>query len=151
MTEDVPDLNPGALESFIEAYLQLDSRVQQPDGLYSVLSGSREQQYQDSLRYFLDPQKPHGFHETLLEALLRCLGMHHNNLRGQHVELETEVQIADADSDGRIYLVICGGSALSDHPRWAVSVDHIGLEEVSAWMRCEAYPSRQRDRGRAPA
>ncbi len=32
-----------------------------------------------------------------------------------------------------------------------VSVDHIGLEEVSAWMRCEAYPSRQRDRGRAPA
>ncbi|WP_080505839.1 Rieske (2Fe-2S) protein [Halomicrobium katesii] len=32
-----------------------------------------------------------------------------------------------------------------------ISVDHIGLEEVSAWMRCEAYPSRQRDRGRAPA
>jgi len=33
----------------------------------------------------------------------------------------------------------------------ASSVDHIGLEEVSAWMRCEANPSRQRDRGKAPA
>lgn len=123
MTEDVPDLDPGALEAFIEEYLQLDRKVQRPDGLYSVLSGPREKQYQDSLRYFLDPQKPHGFDEVLLEAFLECLGIHHHNLQGQHVELETEVQIADARSDGRIDLVICGGSALSDHPRWTVFLE----------------------------
>jgi len=31
------------------------------------------------------------------------------------------------------------------------SVDHIGLEEASAWRRCANNPSRQRARGRAPA
>jgi len=130
MTEDVPDLDPGALEAFIESYLQLDRQVQRPEGLYSVLSGPREKQYQDSLRYFLDPQKPHGFDETLLETFLQCLGVHHHNLRGQHVELETEVQIADAGSDGRIDLVICGGSALSDHPQWGVFLElKVGAEE----------------------
>jgi len=123
MTHDVPDFDPGALEAFIEEYLQLDRKVQRPEGLYSVLSGPREKQYQDSLRYFLDPQKPHGFDETLLETFLECLGVHHHNLQGQHVELETEVQIADAGLDGRIDLVICGGSALSDHPRWAVFLE----------------------------
>jgi len=30
-------------------------------------------------------------------------------------------------------------------------VDHIGLEEASAWRGCATNPSRQRDRGRAPA
>jgi hypothetical protein len=130
MTEDVPDLDPGALEAFIESYLQLDRQVQRPEGLYSVLSGPREKQYQDSLRYFLDPQKPHGFDETLLETFLQCLDVHHHNLRGQHVELETEVQIADAGSDGRIDLVICGGSALSDHPRWGVFLElKVGAKE----------------------
>lgn len=130
MTEDVPDLDLGALEAFIESYLQLDRQVQRPEGLYSVLSGPREKQYQDSLRYFLDPQKPHGFDETLLETFLQCLDVHHHNLRGQHVELETEVQIADAGSDGRIDLVICGGSALSDHPRWGVFLElKVGAKE----------------------
>jgi hypothetical protein len=123
MTEKVPNLDLGDLEAFIEEYLQLDRQVQRPEGLYSVLSGPREKQYQDSLRYFLDPQKPHGFDETLLEAFLECLGVQHHNLQGQHVELETEVQIADAGSDGRIDLIICGGSALSDHPRWAVFLE----------------------------
>jgi len=123
MTEEVPDLDPGGLEAFIEEYLQLDRKVQRPDGLYSILSGPREKQYQDSLRYFLDPQKPHGFDETLLESFLECLGVHHHNLQGQHVELETEVQITDAGSDGRIDLVVCGGNALSDHPRWAVFLE----------------------------
>lgn len=33
MTEDVPDLDLGALEAFIEAYLQLDHQVQRPEGL----------------------------------------------------------------------------------------------------------------------
>lgn len=130
MTEDVPDLDPGALEAFIEEYLQLDRKVKRPNGLYSVLSGPREQQYQDTLRYFLDPQKPHGFDERLLEAFLECLGIHHHNLSGQHVELETEVQIADPDSDGRIDLVICGGSALSDHPQWGVFLElKVGAQE----------------------
>jgi hypothetical protein len=32
-----------------------------------------------------------------------------------------------------------------------VPVDHIGLEEASAWRGCATNPSRQRDRGRAPA
>ncbi|WP_049982484.1 PD-(D/E)XK nuclease family protein [Halorubrum sp. BV1] len=123
MTENVPDFEPGALEAFIEEYLQLDRKVQRPEGLYSVLSGPREKQYQDSLRYFLDPQKPHGFDETLLEAFLECLGVHYHNIQGQHVEMETEVQIGDVGSDGRIDLVICGGSALSDHPRWAVFLE----------------------------
>ena len=27
-----------------------------------------------------------------------------------------------------------------------VSVDHIGLEEASAWKECGTYPSRQPDR-----
>jgi hypothetical protein len=31
------------------------------------------------------------------------------------------------------------------------SVDHIGLEEASTWEECGSHPSRQRDRGRAPA
>ncbi|QLC34362.1 PD-(D/E)XK nuclease family protein [Halarchaeum sp. CBA1220] len=123
MSEDVPELDPGVLEAFIEEYLQLDRKVQQPEGLYSILSGPREKQYQDSLRYFLDPQRPHGFDETLLEAFLECLNVHHHNLPGQHVELETEVQIADAGSDGRIDLMICGGSALSDHPQWGVFLE----------------------------
>lgn len=96
----VPDLDAGALEAFIEAYLQFECKVQRPEDLYSVLSGPREQQYQDTLRYFLDPQKPHGFDETLLETFLECLGVHHHNLQGQHVELDTEVQIADGGSDG---------------------------------------------------
>jgi hypothetical protein len=123
MAGDGPDFDAGALEGFIEEYLQLDREVQRPDGLYSVLSGPRERQYQDTLRYFLDPQQPHGFDEVLLEAFLECLGVHHHNLQGQHVELETEVQIADAGSDGRIDVVICGGSALSDHPRWGVFLE----------------------------
>jgi hypothetical protein len=82
MTKDVPDFGDGTLEAFIEAYLQLDSEVERPDGLYSVLSGPREKQYQDSLRCFLDPQNPHGFDEVLLEAFFECLGIQHHNLRG---------------------------------------------------------------------
>jgi len=123
MDEDVPNLDPGTLEAFIEEYLQLDRQVQRPEGLFSVLSGPREKQYQDSLRYFLDPQKPHGFDETLLESFLECIGVRHHNLQGHHVELETEVQTADAGSEGRIDIVICGGSALSDHPQWAVFLE----------------------------
>jgi hypothetical protein len=101
----------------------LDRRVQRPDGLYSILPGPREQKYQYTLKYFLDPQKPHGFGYTLLEAFLECIDVPEFNLAGQHIEIEDEVWVANGDSDGRIDLIIAGGNALSDHPRWAVFLE----------------------------
>lgn len=118
------------LEEFLKKHMELDRRVQRPKDIYSVLRGQRERKYQYSLKYFLDPRKSHGFGNTYLTRFLDCLDIHEFNLSRQHIEIEDEVQIADANSDGRIDLVICGGRALNDHPRWAVFLElKVGAEE----------------------
>jgi len=130
MSNGLPDFDAEELEGFIEDYLQLDRTTQRPEGIFSILRGSREQMYQYTLKYFLDPQKPHGFGYTLLETFFDCVGFHEFNLTGQHIEIEDEVRVVDDAADGRIDLVICGGSSLSDHPRWAVFLElKVGAEE----------------------
>lgn len=130
MSGEVFDFEAHELESFIERYLELDRRVQRPRNIFSIVRGPREQKYQYTLKYFLDPQKPHGFGYTLLGTFLESVGVHEYNLTGQHIEIDDEVRIADGDSEGRIDLVICGGSALADHPRWAVFIElKVGAEE----------------------
>ena len=130
MSDDILDFETAELESFIEEYMQLDRGVQRPKGFYSIVPGPREKKYQYTLKYFLDPQKPHGFGYALLETFLDCVGFHEFNLTSQHIEIEDEVWIADDGSDGRIDLVICGGSALVDHPRWAIFLElKVGADE----------------------
>lgn len=130
MTETPFSFNRNEMEQFLQRYMQLDRRVQRPKDIYSILCGPRERKYQNSLKYFLDPQNSHGFEETLLAEFLDCLNVHEFNLARQHIEIQDEVHIADDGSDGRIDLVICGGSALDDHPRWAVFLElKVGAEE----------------------
>lgn len=130
MTETSLAFDRGELEQFLQEYMELDRRVQRPKDIYSILRGPRERKYQYSLKYFLDPRKSHGFGDTLLTQFLDCIDVHKFNLSRQHIEIEDEVQIADAGSDGRIDLIICGGSALEDHPRWAIFLElKVGAEE----------------------
>lgn len=130
MSEDRLDLEADELEEFIRRYMELDQGTQRPKGIFSVLSGPREKQYQNILRYFLDPKQPHGFGYTLLETFLNCIGFHEFNLTGQHIEIDDEVHIAGDWSDGRIDLIISGGNSLSSHPRWAVFLElKVGAEE----------------------
>ncbi|WP_142860593.1 PD-(D/E)XK nuclease family protein [Salinigranum halophilum] len=130
MNDDLFDFEADELEAFIQRYLELDRGVRQPDGFFSILPGSRERQYQYALAYFLNPQNPHGFGYTLLEVFLDCVGFHQSNLAGQHIEVGDEVWLADDGSDGRIDLVVCGGNALADHPRWAMFLElKVGAEE----------------------
>lgn len=130
MSGDILDFEPEELEEFIQKYMELDRGGQQPNGIFSILPGSRERQYQYTLKYFLNPRKPHGFRYTLLETFLNCVGFREFNLTGQHIEIDDEVWIADEGSDGRIDLIVCGGNALADHPRWAVFLElKVGAEE----------------------
>lgn len=130
MGEDILKLDTERIEDFIDRYLELDRRAQQPYGVYSFLSGQREKKYQQTLRYFLDPHKPHGFGYTLLEVFLEVVGGPKLNVAAQHVEIEEEVHVADDSSDGRIDLVICGGQSLDDHPDWAVFLElKVGADE----------------------
>lgn len=123
MSDTLRGFDEEELENFVEQYMQLDRRVQRPQDIYSILSGPREQKYQNTLKYFLDPGRPHGFGYTLLESFFDCVGFHEFNLAGQHIEIDDEVHTADDDSDGIIDLIICGGSALADHPRWGVFLE----------------------------
>ena len=123
MDEDILELDTGRIEDFINRYLELDSRTQQPYGVFSYLSGRREKKYQQTLKYFLNPHKPHGFGYTILKEFLEVVGAPKLNVAAQHVEIEEEVHIADDSSDSRIDLVICGGRALDDHPDWAVFLE----------------------------
>jgi hypothetical protein len=110
--------------------MNLDRGTQQPSGIFSVLRGPRERQYQNTLQYFLNPRKSHGFGYTLLEPFLTEVGIHKFNLSSQHIEISEEVTIADDDSQRRIDLIIAGGSALSEHPQWAVFMElKVGAEE----------------------
>jgi hypothetical protein len=130
MGEEILKLDTERIEDFIDHYLELDRRAQQPYGVFSVLSGRREKKYQQTLMYFLNPHKPHGFGDTLLERFLEVVGAPQLNVAAQHVELEEEVYIADDSSDSRIDLVICGGQALDDHPDWAVFLElKVGADE----------------------
>ncbi|MFC4451103.1 PD-(D/E)XK nuclease family protein [Halorussus aquaticus] len=129
MGEDILELDTERIENFIDRYLELDRRTQQPYGVFSFLSGRREKKYQQTLKYFLDPHKPHGFGYTLLEVFLEVVGTPKLNV-AQHVELEEEVHIADDSSESRIDLVICSGQALDDHPDWAVFLElKVGADE----------------------
>jgi hypothetical protein len=130
VSENLPEFDREDLEKFVQEYMELDRRIQRPKDIYSVLRGPRERKYQYTLRYFLDPRKPHGFGYTLLDCFLECLDFYEFNFPGQHIEIEDEVQIRDSGSNGLIDLVICGGSALADHPRWAVFLElKVGAEE----------------------
>lgn len=130
MSRDSLDFEVDELEAFIQKYLELDRGAQRPKGIFSVLPGSRERQYQYTLAYFLNPRKSHGFGYTLLETFLTGIGFHEPALTGQHIEIGDEVRIADDGSEGRIDLIICGGNALADHPRWAVFLElKVGAEE----------------------
>ena len=130
MSKDTIDLEADELEAFIRKYMEVDRGVQRPKGIFSVLSGPREKQYQDTLAYFLDPKQPHGFGSTLLAAFLDCLGIHEFNLSGQHIEIDDEVHVAGDWSDGRIDLIITGGNSLSPHPQWGVFLElKVGAEE----------------------
>lgn len=130
MSDNTPGFDPAELETLVQKYMELDRQVQRPKGIYSILRGPREQKYQYTLKYFLDPRKSHGFGYTLLNQFLECIDFYEFNLPRQHIEIEDEVHIADAGSDGRIDLVICGGSALNDHPKWAVFLElKVGAEE----------------------
>lgn len=141
MSDDLLNLEADELEEFIQKYMEIDREVQQPTGIFSILPGSRERQYQNTLKYFLNPKKPHGFGYTLLETFLNSVGFHEFNLTGQHIEIDDEVWIADDSSEGRIDLVICGGNALADHPRWAVFLElKVGADEGDrqAWRYATA-------------
>ena len=130
MSDNIPGFNPDELKKFAQDYMGLDRQVQRPKGIYSILPGPRERKYQYTLKYFLDPRKPHGFGYTLLNRFLECVELYEFNLPRQHIEIEDEVQIADDGSNGRIDLVICGGSALDDHPQWGVFLElKVGAEE----------------------
>ncbi len=130
MGEEVLELDTERIEKFINKYLELDRRTQQPYGVYSFLSGRREKKYQQTLKYFLHPHKPHGFRYNLLEVFLEVIGAPNLNVPAQYVEIEEEVHIADDSSDSRIDLVICGGQALDDHPDWAVFLElKVGADE----------------------
>jgi hypothetical protein len=130
MSDSLAAFETQELEEFIEQYMELDRAIQRPEDLLSILPGSREEQYQYALKYFLDPQKPHGFRYTLLEAFLDCVGFYEFNLTNQHIEIDDEVGIGDNNAEGRIDLVISGGSSLSDHPRWAVFLElKVGAQE----------------------
>ncbi len=130
MADDLPGLEREELERFVQQYMELDRRTQRPQGIYSILSASREKKYQDTLQYFLDPRKPHGFRYTLLSQFFECIDFYEFNLPGQHIEIEDEVWIAGDEREGRIDLIIAGGSALGDHPRWAVFLElKVGAEE----------------------
>lgn len=130
MSEDTFDFEADELESFLQQYMNLDRAVQQPSGIFSVLRGPRERQYQNTLQYFLNPRKPHGFGYILLEPFLTEVGMHEFNLSSQHIEISEEVTIADDGTQRRIDLILAGGSALSEHPRWAVFMElKVGAEE----------------------
>jgi len=48
MGEDILELDAERLEDFIDRYLELDRRAQQPYGVFSVLSGRREKKYQQT-------------------------------------------------------------------------------------------------------
>lgn len=130
MNDTLPGFDRTELEEFLEEYMELDRRAQRPQGIYSILPGPREAKYQYTLQYFLGPQKPHGFGYSLLERFLHSVDFYEFNLPGQHVEIADEVWIADDDKEGRIDLIIAGGSALADHPRWAVFLElKVGAEE----------------------
>lgn len=130
MDEDILELDTGRIEDFINRYLELDSRTQQPYGVFSYLSGRREKKYQQTLKYFLNPHKPHGFGYTILKVFLEVVDAPKLNVAAQHVEIEEEVHIADDSSDSRIDLVICGGRALDEHPDWAVFLElKVGADE----------------------
>ena len=123
MSDGIPDVERDELENFIQEYMDLDHGGRRPSGIYSIIRGYREEKYQGTLTYFLDPKKPHGFGYAILETFLDCIGFHEFNLTGQHIEIDDEVGIADDVSDGRIDLVICAGKSLDDHPQWAVFVE----------------------------
>ena len=130
MADDLPGLERDALEKFVQQYMELDRRTQRPQGIYSILSASRERKYQDTLQYFLNPRKSHGFRYALLTQFFECIDFYEFNLPGQHVDIDDEVWVADDGVEGRIDLVIAGGSALGDHPRWAVFLElKVGAEE----------------------
>lgn len=130
MSDGFPGFDPDELDAFVQEYMELDRRVQRPQGIYSILRGSRERKYQYTLKYFLDPRKSHGFRYTLLEQFLDCIGFYEFNIPRQHIEIDDEVRIADERPEGRIDLIICGGSALDDQPRWAVFLElKVGAEE----------------------
>lgn len=144
MGSDTPELEIEALEEFIQEYLELGRGVQQPKGIYSILQGPRERKYQYTLKYFLNPQNPHGFGHAVLETFLTCIGVREYNLAGQHIEIDDEVQTADDNSDRRIDLIICGGSALADHPDWAVFVElkvgaDEGRQQTTAYATAETW------------
>lgn len=144
MSDTLPGIDQAELEDFVEQYTRLNRRVQRPNDIYSILSGPREQKYQNTLKYFLDPGRPHGFGHTLLEALFDCVGFHEFNLAGQHIEIDDEVHVADADSGGIIDLIICGGSSLADHPRWAVFLElkvgaPEGTDQTTTYAQAETW------------
>ena len=80
MADDLPGLERDALERFVQQYMELDRRTQRPQGIYSILSASREKKYQDTLQYFLNPRKSHGFRYTLLNQFFECIGFYEFNL-----------------------------------------------------------------------
>lgn len=130
MGEDTLELDSERIEEFVDRYLEVDRRTEQPYGVFSVLSGRRERKYQQTLKYFLDPNKPHGFGNTLLEVFLEAVGAPVLDVASQHVEIEEEVYVADDSSDSRIDLIICGGQALADHPDWGVFLElKVGADE----------------------
>jgi len=130
MSDDIFDFDAAELETFIKQYMNLDRGSQQPSGIFSVLRAPRERQYQNTLQYFLNPREPHGFGYTLLEPFLTEVGMYEFNLSSQHIEISEEVTIADDGTQRRIDLILAGGSALSEHPRWAVFMElKVGAEE----------------------
>lgn len=130
MADNLPEFERADLEQFVQEYMDVDRRVQRPQGIYSILPGSREAKYQNTLQYFLNPRKSHGFGYTLLGQFLECIKFYEFNLPGQHIEIDDEVPIADDHADGRIDLIIAGGSALDEHPRWAVFLElKVGASE----------------------
>lgn len=65
MSDDILDFEADELEEFIQKYMQLDREVQQQDGIFSILPGSREKQYQNTLKNFLNPPVFEGFQHRI--------------------------------------------------------------------------------------
>ena len=65
--------NIDSLEHFIEEYTRLEKKRERPKNIFSILRGPREEKYQSTLAYFLDPAQPHGFKDAILKAFLQLI------------------------------------------------------------------------------
>ncbi len=125
------------LKEFIGQYMELSSDLQQPHDIYSILKyrrdpdrKSRETSYQYTLRYFLDPNKPHGFGKLVLSTFLNLVDEKTEESFPygiNHIKVDTEVHIRkEEENPGRIDLVIADYDSslnMNEAPNWVLFIE----------------------------